>query len=83
VSVFVMRVQGHKRGEIVSNRDEIILRFRPLRDSVPWPHRVRRLLKYALRACNLRCEGIEHLPFDVPLETHRIVQDRRTENETA
>jgi hypothetical protein len=43
---------------------EIILRFRPLRDSVPWPHRVRRLLKVALRAFNLRCTRIEQLPAD-------------------
>jgi hypothetical protein len=43
-------------------RDEVVLRFRPLADPVPWPHRVRQLLKYALRACNLRCVRVEGLP---------------------
>lgn len=44
--------------------DEVVLHFRPLADNVPWPHRVRRLLKYALRVCNLRCERIVNLPKD-------------------
>lgn len=47
--------------------DEVVLRFRPLRDSMPWPQRVRRLLKYALRACKLRCERVEGLPEDGPI----------------
>ena len=42
--------------------DEVHLVFRPLRDAVPWPSRVRRLLKYALRSCNLRCVKVERLP---------------------
>lgn len=44
--------------------DEVVLRFRPLRDNVAWPARVRRLLKYALRACRLRCIRVEGLPAD-------------------
>jgi hypothetical protein len=42
--------------------NQVRLIFRPLRDSVPWPSRVRRLLRYALRACKLRCERVEGLP---------------------
>ena len=42
--------------------DEVVLRFRSLPDSVPWPERVRQLLKYALRACRLRCIKVEGLP---------------------
>lgn len=41
---------------------EVRLVFRPLADTVPWPHRVRRLLKFALRFCNLRCVRLENLP---------------------
>ena len=45
-----------------TNHDEVVLRFYPLRDSVPWPNRVRLPLKYALRACNLRCVRVKGLP---------------------
>jgi hypothetical protein len=48
----------------MSDGEKVRLVFRPLRDAVPWPARVRRLLKYALRACNLRCTCIEELPAD-------------------
>lgn len=45
---------------------EVVLRFRPLRDAVPLANRVRFLLKYALRTCNLRCVRVEGLPEDEP-----------------
>ncbi|MHB1422132.1 MAG: hypothetical protein ACYC3I_02825 [Gemmataceae bacterium] len=55
--------------------DEVVLRFRPLRDAVAWPHRVRRLLKYALRVCNLRCIRVEGLP---PLEEPAQTEDEKS-----
>ncbi len=48
------------------HKDEVILRFRPLRDAVPLPNRVRQLLKYALRTCKLKCERVEALPQTEP-----------------
>jgi hypothetical protein len=47
-----------------NEQSEIRLVFQPLRDAVPWSNRVRRLLKYALRACGLKCVRVEELPCD-------------------
>jgi hypothetical protein len=38
------------------------LTIEPARSNVPVPQRLRALLKYALRACNLRCLAVEELP---------------------
>jgi hypothetical protein len=46
----------------MSHKDEVHIVLVPLADSVPWPHRVRRLLKFALRTCRLRCVLAEKLP---------------------
>lgn len=42
--------------------DEVRLILRPLPGGVAWPHRVRMLLKYALRVCGMRCVRVEQLP---------------------
>lgn len=57
--------------------NEVRLVFRPLRDSVPWPNRVRHLLKFALRALKLRCVRVEGLP-DVETPGSEIVDPERT-----
>lgn len=49
-----------------NDRNEIRLILRPLADSVPWPNRVRMLLKIALRAFRLRCVRVEELPKESP-----------------
>jgi hypothetical protein len=42
------------------------LTLRPLPDAVPVEHRLRRLLKWALRAGRLRCLTVEALPEGHP-----------------
>jgi hypothetical protein len=48
------------------NLDDIVIRFRALSSDVPVAARVRRLLRYAHRACQLRNEGISDPPGDAP-----------------
>jgi hypothetical protein len=45
----------------MSPKDGIHITLVPLADAVAWPVRVRRLLKYALRVCRLRCVLAEQL----------------------
>jgi hypothetical protein len=49
---------------MTTDRNEVILRFRALRSSVPLAVRVRQLFEHALRTCNLRCVKVEGLPDD-------------------
>ena len=48
----------------MADRNEIRLVFRPLPDAMPWPSRLRMLLKIALRVFRLKRERIEMLPTD-------------------
>ena len=47
-----------------SPSDEVHLVFRPLPGSPLWPHRVRSLLKIALRVFRLCCVRVDGLPSD-------------------
>jgi hypothetical protein len=50
----------------------ILVTLSPQEDPVPRAVRLRRALKYFLRACNCRCLAVEEMPFPPP----RTAQDR-------
>jgi hypothetical protein len=44
------------------DREHVVITFAPMRHAVPVVVRVRRLLKFALRGCGLRCVSVDQLP---------------------
>jgi hypothetical protein len=55
--------------------DLIVITLRPLASRVPWPCRLRQLLKHALRYCGMRNEGIDYIRSPEPPMPRLIDRD--------
>jgi hypothetical protein len=66
---------------LMNNGPHYRLTLEPARSNVPIAQRLRALLKYVLRACNLRCLVVEELPPE-PAPCPRTVASSKAARES-